>query len=64
VAAAGDQRQEEAILLLKHLLAIELWRGGLTQAEIKSRLGLGSEAVTRMLKGLSREVSTRGKPND
>lgn len=64
MAPAGDQRQEETILLLKHLLAIELWRGGLTQAEIKTRLGLGSETVTRMLRGVSREVPTRGKPND
>lgn len=61
MAPAGDQRQEETIFLLKHLLAIELWRGGLTQAEIKTRLGLGSETVNRMLKGVSREVATRGK---
>lgn len=64
MAGAGDQWQEETILLLKHLLAIELWRGGLTQAEIKTRLGLGSETVTRMLKGVSREIPTRSKPND
>lgn len=32
MAATGDQRHEENILLLKHLLAIELWRGGLTQS--------------------------------
>jgi hypothetical protein len=64
VAPAGDQGQEEAILLLKHLLAIELWRGGLTQADIKGKLGLGSETVSRMLKGVSREVATRGKSDD
>ena len=64
MAQGGDQVQEETIVLLKHLLAIELWRGGLTQAEIKTRLGLGSETVTRMLKGLSREIPTRTKTND
>lgn len=64
MALAEDQRQEEIILLMKHLLAIELWRGGLTQSEIKTRLELGSEAVTRMLKGVSREVSVRHKPED
>jgi hypothetical protein len=64
VTAGEDQRQEETILLLKHLLAIELWRGGLTQSEIKTRLGLGSGTVNGMLKGVSREIPTRGKPND
>ena len=64
MAATGDQRQEETIVLLKHLLAIELWRGGLTQSEIKKRLGLGSETVNRMLKGVSREVQTRDEPGD
>ena len=50
---------DETVALLKHLLAIELWRGGLTQAEIRSRLGLGSDAITAMLKGVSREVRTK-----
>jgi predicted transcriptional regulator len=56
---AGERNAEEIVSLLKHLLAIELWRGGLSQSEIKSRLGLGSDAVTRMLKGVSREISVR-----
>lgn len=55
---AGEQ-QGETILLLKHLVAIELWRGGLTQAEIRARLGLGMETVSQTLKGVSREVATR-----
>jgi Mn-dependent DtxR family transcriptional regulator len=61
LAATGDQRQDETVHLLKHLLAIELWRGGLTQSQIKARLGLGSGTVTEMLKGVSREVQTRDK---
>ena len=64
MAATGDQRQDETILLLKHLLAIELWRGGLTQSEIKARLELGSKTVSEMLKGVSREVQTRDRAGD
>jgi Trp operon repressor len=52
----GEAGTEELVSLLKHLLAIELWRGGLSQAEIKSRLGLGSETLTRMLKGVNRDL--------
>ena len=52
-------RDDEVIVLLKHLLAIELWRGGLSQAEIRMRLGLGMNVVNAMLKGVSREVVTR-----
>ena len=55
---------DEAVLLLRQLLAIELWRGGLTQAEIKARLGIGSTTVTEWLKGVSREVTVRVKSTD
>lgn len=44
--------------LLKQLLAIELWRGGLSQAEIGKRLGVATGTVNKMLKDVSREVST------
>jgi transposase len=56
-----EPRADETVTLLRHLLAIELWRGGLSQAEIKSRLGLGSDTLTGMLKGVSREVTVRTK---
>jgi hypothetical protein len=59
-----DQKADETTTLLKHLLAIELWRGGLTQSEIKSRLGLGSDVLSGMLKGVSREVIVRPKSTD
>jgi hypothetical protein len=59
-----EPRADETVTLLKHLIAIELWRGGLTQAEIKSRLGLGSDVLSRMLKGVSREVTVRTKSGD
>lgn len=42
--------------LLQNLLAIELWRGGLSQAEIGKRLGIATGSVNKMLKGVSREV--------
>lgn len=45
----SDQTQ-----LLKFLLAIELWRGGLSQAAIRTRLGLSMNTVNAMLKGLKR----------
>ncbi|MGH2974762.1 MAG: hypothetical protein ACRDLL_07840 [Solirubrobacterales bacterium] len=64
MAATRDQRQDETVHLLKHLLAIELWRGGLTQSEIRSRLELGSNTVNEMLKGVSREIQTRDRAGD
>lgn len=60
----AEPRADEAVTLLRHLLAIELWRGGLTQSEIKSRLGLGSDTLSTMLKGVSREVTVRMKDGD
>ena len=50
--------------LLQNLLAIELWRGGLSQAEIRKRLGVAIGSVNKMLKGVSREVSTVTRNED
>lgn len=58
------ESNDETVLLLKQLLAIELWRAGLSQSEIRTRLGLGMNALNRMLKGVSREIVIRGKPID
>lgn len=44
--------------LLQNLLAIELWRGGLSQVEIARRLSIGNSTVNEMLKGVNRAVST------
>lgn len=44
--------------LLQNLLAIELWRGGLSQTEIRERLGVGIGTVNKMLKGVSRGILT------
>jgi transposase len=44
--------------LLQNLLAIELWRGGLSQAEIRERLGVAKGTISEMLKGVNKEVQT------
>jgi transcriptional regulator with XRE-family HTH domain len=44
--------------LLQNLLAIEFWRGGLSQAEIGKRLGMATGSVNKMLKGVSKEIPT------
>lgn len=61
---AKSADDDEAAMLLKQLLAIELWRAGLSQAEIRKRLGISMKAVNEMLKGVSREVSVRAKSSD
>lgn len=42
--------------LLQNLLAIELWRGGLSQSEIGKRLGVATGSVNNILKGVAREL--------
>lgn len=42
--------------LLRQLLAIELWRGGLSQDQIRRRLGVSPNTVNAMLKGVSRSI--------
>ena len=44
--------------LLQNLLAIELWRGGLSQVKIGRRLHINTTTVNNMLKGVNREVTT------
>jgi len=54
----SDNDLEMIAQLLQNLLAIELWRGGLSQSEIRERLGVGIGTVSKMLKGVSKEVLT------
>jgi transposase len=49
----GSDQTEE---LLRHLLAIELWRSGLSQEQIRKRLGISINTVNEMLKGVNRTV--------
>jgi transposase len=53
--------EEQIIALLQHLLVIELWRGGLSQNEIHTRLGISINVVNQMLKGVARGSSTQSK---
>lgn len=42
--------------MLRSLLAIELWRGGLSQDEIAKRLSISKSDVNALLKGVSRKI--------
>lgn len=55
---------DEIAQLLKQLLAVELWRAGLSQAEIRSRLGLGMNVLNKMLKGVSRDIVVRNAADE
>lgn len=44
--------------LLQNLLAIELWRGGLSQSEIAKRFGTSKSVISMMLKGVDRSATT------
>ena len=48
---------EKVSELLQYLLAIELWRGGLSQENIGKRIRVAKETVNTMLKGVGREVT-------
>jgi transposase len=59
--AYRKKADDQLVELLRHLLVIELWRGGLSQDEIRSRLGMSMNTVNGMLKGISRELVTKDK---
>ncbi len=50
--------EEQMLVLLQNLVAIEQWRGGLPQAEIAKRLGVATGTVSGMLKGMARHITT------
>lgn len=50
--------EEQVVGLLQNLVAIEQWRGGISQAEIAKRLGVATGTVSGMLKGVARSVTT------
>jgi len=57
--AGGNDDLEMVVKLLQNLLAIELWRSGLSQAEIGKRMGIAKGSVNKMLKGVKKEVAVR-----
>ena len=52
----ATKNTDDVAYLLKYLLAIELYRAGLSQAEIRKRLGLDMNVLSGMLKGVSRHA--------
>jgi DNA-binding CsgD family transcriptional regulator len=58
---AKKDPNEEIIGLLQHLLAIELWRAGLSQSEIRARLGVNINTISAMLKGVATEIRVKSK---
>jgi transposase len=56
---AKTPQADETALLLKQLLAIELWRAGLSQSEIRTRLAINANTVSQWLIGVCREVNVR-----
>jgi hypothetical protein len=54
-----NKNSDDVAYLLKYLLAIELYRAGLSQAQIRQRLGLSMNVLNGMLKGVSRHALTR-----
>lgn len=53
--------EEQMVRLLQYLLVIELWRSGLSQKEIRTRLGIDTTAVNQMLKGVARGTGSQSK---
>jgi DNA-binding IclR family transcriptional regulator len=47
-----DEKLDKAIELLKHLLAVELAREGVSRQAIAKHTGLATATVVRMLKGV------------
>lgn len=50
-----DDKLDTIINLLQHLLALELSRGGATQAEIGKHLHIAKASVVKMLAGVERD---------
>lgn len=49
--------EDEMVALLRHLVAIELWRGGVSQTEIGKRLRVAKVTVNKYLKDVKRTNS-------
>jgi len=51
---ASEARIDTAIALLKHLLALELYKAGVSHAAIAKHLHVATATVVNMLKGVRR----------
>jgi transposase len=54
-----EEKLDTIIELLKHLLAVELARGGVPQAQIAKRVKLATATVNKMLRGIKKDRSER-----
>jgi transcription initiation factor IIE alpha subunit len=52
------------IQLLQSLVIIELWRGGLSQEEIRKRLHISKTDVNKILRGVDREAIIKNDKNN
>ncbi|HLE64234.1 MAG TPA: hypothetical protein VI750_13880 [Pyrinomonadaceae bacterium] len=52
--SSEKQASNEIALLLKQLVAIELWNAGLSQGAIGKRLGVATATANKFVKGLPR----------
>jgi DNA-binding IclR family transcriptional regulator len=50
---------DDLAYLLQYLVAIELFRAGVSQDEIRKRLRINANTVSEMLKGLSQHLETQ-----
>ena len=50
-----EKKLDSVIELLQHILALELFRAGVTQEVIGKRLHVAKATVVKMLKGVKRE---------
>ena len=54
-----EKKLDTIIELLKHLVAVELARGGVPQTKIAKRVRLATGTVNKMLQGITKERSDR-----
>jgi transposase-like protein len=50
-----EEKLDTIIELLKHLVAVELARGGVPQTKIAKRVRLATATVNKMLQGIKKE---------
>lgn len=51
-----NEQLNEVAELLRCLVSIELWKGGVAQAEIGRRLGISAGTVNKYVKGVQRRT--------
>lgn len=54
---AQSKAPEEMVQLLRFLVALELWKSGVSQADIGKRLGIAAGSVNKLVKGVKRPAA-------